>query len=134
MKYLHEQKICHRDIKAENFLLSHESEDEMGLIDFGMSYEWRDEMSEDMFDDGENKVMGSSYYIAPEVHYRDYDQRCDIWSLGVLLYIMTTATPPFDGNDDNEIAQNVKKRNLVKGINSKIQTVSSSNLRLCSKI
>jgi calcium-dependent protein kinase len=48
-------------------------------------------------------MLGTSYYIAPEVIGLNYDQRCDIWSAGVILYILVTATAPFDGEDDAEI-------------------------------
>lgn len=41
----------------------------------------------------------------------DYDERCDIWSAGVMLYILLTALPPFDGDDDKDIINNVKKLN-----------------------
>ena len=56
-----------------------------------------------------NKLIGTSYYIAPEVIDLNYDQRCDIWSAGVMLYILVTATPPFDGMDDSEILKNIHK-------------------------
>lgn len=63
-----------------------------------------------------NKLIGTSYYIAPEVFFiftqvldLDYDERCDIWSAGVLLYILATAAPPFDGEDDKKIMENVRK-------------------------
>lgn len=68
------------------------------LIDFGMAFEWFKDMNSEMKQSGENKVMGSPQYMAPEVYYREYDQRCDIWSLGVLLYTMTLAYLPFDGD------------------------------------
>jgi calcium-dependent protein kinase len=52
---------------------------------------------------GQNKLVGTIYYMAPEVVAKNYDERCDIWSLGVLLYIMVTGLPPFDGPDDRQI-------------------------------
>jgi calcium-dependent protein kinase len=55
--------------------------------------------------------------LAPEIIEGSYDERCDIWSLGVILYILVTAVPPFDGEDDKEIISQVKK--LKYDINSK---------------
>lgn len=54
--------------------------------------------------------------MAPEIIEGSYDERCDIWSLGVILYILVTAVPPFDGDDDKQIIANVKK--LKYDINS----------------
>ena len=48
---------------------------------------------------GNNKVVGTSYYVAPEVIAKNYNQRCDIWSAGVLLHVILTASPPFSGDD-----------------------------------
>jgi calcium-dependent protein kinase len=56
-----------------------------------------------------NKLIGTSYYIAPEILQLDYDEKCDIWSAGVILYILVTAAPPFDGENDRQIMENVKK-------------------------
>jgi len=56
-----------------------------------------------------NKLVGTSYYVAPEVITKSYDERCDIWSLGVLLHVILTATPPFSGEDDAEILDSIKK-------------------------
>jgi calcium-dependent protein kinase len=108
MKYLHLQKICHRDLKAENFLFADKKTDRITLIDFGMAFLWHDDMRKELVKTGNNKLVGTSYYVAPEVIARDYDQRCDIWSLGVLLHVIVTASPPFPGDDDNEILQNIK--------------------------
>jgi calcium-dependent protein kinase len=57
-------------------------------------------MREEMEYMGANKVVGTAYYVAPEVLSRNYDENCDVWSLGVLLHIITTATAPFPGDTD----------------------------------
>lgn len=59
-----------------------------------------------------------SYYIAPEIMQGEYDQRCDIWSLGVILYILVTAVPPFDGENDRQILEAVKKGHYTFDSNS----------------
>ena len=100
MKYLHLQKICHRDLKAENFLFSRKDADTITLIDFGMAHQWNSDMRNELIKSGNNKLVGTSYYVAPEVIAKDYDQRCDIWSLGVLLHVIVSASPPFSGDDD----------------------------------
>lgn len=53
--------------------------------------------------------MGTPYYIAPEVLDRNYDQKCDIWSIGVILYILLCGYPPFNGDTDSEIIAKIQK-------------------------
>ena len=65
-----------------------------------MSVQWKEDMRAELIKTGNNKLVGTSYYVAPEVIAKNYDQRCDIWSLGVLLHVIVTASPPFAGEDD----------------------------------
>lgn len=107
--YLHSQRVIHRDLKLENFLLRNQEGWEVVLIDFGLSFEWKSAPREEMLAQGQQRLVGTAYYIAPEVIAKDYDERCDIWSLGVLLYMMVTGTPPFDGETDEEIVKAIQR-------------------------
>ena len=95
--YCHEMKIVHRDIKPENIIFVDSSEDSrLKLIDFGLST---------IFDNSKEKSMttkiGTCFYMSPEVIKGDYTEKCDIWALGVLLYILVSGRPPFSGENDN---------------------------------
>ena len=56
--------------------------------------------------------MGTPYYVAPEVLKGDYDNSCDIWSLGIILYILLCGYPPFEGDNNKEIFKNVLNQQL----------------------
>jgi calcium-dependent protein kinase len=95
--------IVHRDLKPENILIVGKDREGLPTIkicDFGTSK---------MFEKGavERKLVGSSYYIAPEVLKKHYNEKCDVWSCGVIMYILLSARPPFGGEDDNEIMERV---------------------------
>ncbi|CAD7703849.1 unnamed protein product [Ostreobium quekettii] len=86
---LHDFGVVHRDLKPENFLLSSkEPNAQLKLIDFGVSQFCEDEQYL-------NEMVGSLYYIAPEVLRRKYSFAADIWSIGVIAYIMLCGEPPF---------------------------------------
>lgn len=53
--------------------------------------------------------LGTAYYIAPEVINKNYSEKCDLWSVGVILYVLLSGTPPFPGNTDKEILKRVTK-------------------------
>ena len=57
--------------------------------------------------------MGTCYYIAPEVIRRSYDSKADVWSCGIILYILIAGYPPFNGNNDMEIYKNILKQDLI---------------------
>lgn len=102
--HCHRLGVAHRDIKPDNILF--DSEDNLKLADFG-SAEW--------FGDGEKMsgVVGTPYYVAPEVLLgRDYTEKVDVWSCGVLLYIMLSGMPPFYGDSTAEIFEAVIRANL----------------------
>ena len=72
------------------------------MIDFGLS---KDFTGQNMM----TTMSGSPYYIAPEVFLQKYNQKIDIWSMGVVLYIMLSGKVPFPGKTESEIMSNVMK-------------------------
>jgi len=55
-----------------------------------------------------DEKLGTPYYIAPEVLNKKYNEKCDLWSIGVITYIVLSGMPPFNGNTDQEIMKKVK--------------------------
>ena len=110
VKHLHEHGIVHRDLKPENFLMSDTSEGaEVKLIDFGLSKRFSNKEQINKM----KTVVGTPYYVAPEVLKGSYDMRCDVWSLGVILYVFLCGYPPFEGDNNKEIFKNVLKSELA---------------------
>ncbi|CAD8100160.1 unnamed protein product [Paramecium primaurelia] len=103
INYCHDEKIVHRDLKPENLLYESEKENSMlKIIDFGTSKEFVPNQKL-------NQKLGTPYYIAPEVLKKKYDEKCDIWSCGVILYILLCGYPPFDGKTEEKIMDKVSK-------------------------
>ena len=105
--YLHSNNIVHRDLKPENIMLLQKPENgnyHIKLIDFGTAK---------IFKPGKkmNKFIGTSYYIAPEVLKEKYDEKCDVWSCGIILYILLCGYPPFNGNTNVEIFHAIQNQN-----------------------
>lgn len=106
--YIHKNGCVHRDIKPENLLFeSKEEGSAIKLIDFGLSrmhYSHEGPM--------ENAV-GTAYYMSPECINGSYDKATDLWSIGVVTYILLAGYPPFNGTNDREIYTATLKGNLI---------------------
>jgi len=102
--YCHNNNIVHRDIKPENILLNIDDHDDVSwikLIDFGTArYAYKSEKL--------RRKIGTSYYMAPEVLDRNYNYKCDIWSIGVVCYILLSGSPPYAGRSSDEVMANIK--------------------------
>lgn len=102
LNYLHKNNIIHRDLKPENLVFeAKEPNALLKLIDFGSSK--RIKQNEHL-----RAIFGTIYYIAPEVLQNNYNFKCDIWSCGVIAYILLCGKPPFNGRRDNEIIKQIK--------------------------
>ena len=100
IQYCHNQNICHRDLKPENLLYLNpgsEKDNRIKVIDFGLSQAC----------DRLKTKVGTAYYVSPEILNGNYTHLCDIWSAGVILYILLSGDPPFNGPNDNAIYNKV---------------------------
>lgn len=98
VNYLHRCGISHRDLKLENFLFVSKHSWDIKLIDFGLS---------NIFVGKQNNAMmsqvGTTLYAAPEVFDGKYTEKCDSWSIGVLMYILLSGQPPFTGTHNHQV-------------------------------
>jgi len=106
--YMHENKVCHRDLKPENFLFTTKediSNNTLKIIDFGLSCK---------FEKGQvlQTKAGTPYYVAPQVLAGKYDELSDLWSCGVIMYVMLCGYPPFFGESDAEVLSKVRLGNF----------------------
>ncbi|KAF3601322.1 hypothetical protein F2Q69_00036137 [Brassica cretica] len=101
--FCHLQGVVHRDLKPENFLYtSKEDTSQLKAIDFGLSDYVRP-------DERLNDIVGSAYYVAPEVLHRSYSTEADIWSVGVIVYILLCGSRPFWARTESGIFRAVLK-------------------------
>ncbi|MGA1792238.1 MAG: serine/threonine protein kinase [bacterium] len=109
LKYAHERKVIHRDIKPANILISKAGE--VKLTDFGVAT--TTEQDEDLT--GEGMTLGTPAYMAPEqiLDPGKADQRADIYSMGVLLYVMLTGQKPFEGPFTPQVLSSVNRGRYI---------------------
>lgn len=102
LTYLHSKGIIHRDIKAENLLLSDSEGNEdinIKLIDFNIATSKKAGL----------EAHGTLDYMAPEVFAGGYDEKCDVWGVGVILYSLISGVLPFGGETEEETEESIKK-------------------------
>lgn len=98
--------VIHRDLKPENFLLvSKDDKSPLKATDFGLSV---------FIEEGKvyRNIVGSAYYVAPEVLRRNYGKEIDVWSAGVILYILLSGVPPFWAETEKGIFEEILKSRL----------------------
>lgn len=99
LNYLHELNIVHRDLKTENILLGKKRKtNHVKLIDFGFAKFCRNKTQEQL-----SQVLGTPYYMSPEVLRGKYDKRCDLWAIGVLSYVLLSGRQPFFGTEEIDL-------------------------------
>lgn len=109
ISYLHERNVCHRDIKPENILYDPVMK-KVKIIDFGISKK--------TFQRGQRRdmltIIGTYFYLAPEIVMGGgYDERVDLWSVGVTLYKLVTGTTPFEDEYHAETIENIIKGQVL---------------------
>ena len=128
--FCHSRGIIHRDLKPENILVptgkSKIDYTLLKIIDFGASVLKKD--------DGKITFrFGTPYYIAPEVLLESYNEKCDVWSIGVILYLLLVGRAPFDGDDDNIICQKIISEDIDYNSN-KLKSLSSESIDFMKKL
>ena len=104
IEYCHNNGIAHRDLKPENLLYLKEGSEEdnpLKIADFGLSQSFN---LKKML----TSKVGTSYYVPPEILAGNYTEKCDIWSAGIILYILLSGEPPFNGPNDETIFARIK--------------------------
>ena len=120
INYCHSRGIVHCDLKPDNIIFEAPNEDNdnddilnlfgLKLIDFGLSS--RIQKNKKL-----NNTVGTSYFIAPEILKSEYDEKCDVWSIGVILYYILSGKFPFTGKTNIEIFEKIKNNEPFYGNN-----------------
>jgi calcium-dependent protein kinase len=92
VRYLHSRKIIHRDLKLENFLFATpDADSDLKMIDFGLSKHFQ------YVGEEHHEAVGTPYTVAPEVIIGSHNEKCDVWSIGVITYLLLCGDTPFGG-------------------------------------
>mmetsp|Transcript_16799 Transcript_16799/g.11934 ORF Transcript_16799/g.11934 Transcript_16799/m.11934 type:complete len:122 (+) Transcript_16799:449-814(+) len=92
LNHIHSRNMMHRDIKLDNIMF--DLDKNVYLVDFGLAVQTKRKVTE---------LAGTAYYMAPEVINGSYDQKCDVWSVGVCLYYLLMGSYPFNGKNLSDV-------------------------------
>ena len=106
VNYLHSNGIVHRDLKPENILFQGS---ELKIIDFGLAKRFLKQVSNDKSENFMKTLVGTVQYLSPETIRGKYDQKCDLWSVGVIAYYMLSGTLPFIAPSNKECFKKILK-------------------------
>mmetsp|Transcript_37666 Transcript_37666/g.97411 ORF Transcript_37666/g.97411 Transcript_37666/m.97411 type:complete len:538 (+) Transcript_37666:71-1684(+) len=103
LRYLHNlpEKVIHRDIKPENVMFTDNQKKQVKIIDFGFAKFWDHNSTM-------SQACGSPYFVAPEVLRKSYTEKADMWSLGVVAWMLLTGSPPFSSNENAILQRKIK--------------------------
>jgi serine/threonine protein kinase len=106
---MHQKKIAHRDLKPENILLESKDKNslEIKISDFGFSCFFDPKKGLDL-------VLGSPLYMAPEIiEAKNYNEKVDIWSIGVIAFMLLIGKNPFPGRNNQEVKKMIVMRDIL---------------------
>ena len=97
--------VSPRDIKPENFVFENVASENIKLIDFGLSSSFISvsEAKNKPFLLRMRTPVGTKIYVAPEVYQKEYTEKCDLWSAGVMLYALLCGYPPFLSENEDDV-------------------------------
>lgn len=129
LKVLHSNHIIHRDLKPENLLLSRcHSDAVLKISDFGLS---RIKSQNEVLE----TVCGSPLYMAPEIlHFQHYDEKIDMWSIGIILFELLHGYPPFHGRSNVQLLRNIRSCTHLPFSELILSGLQSDCVDMCSRL